>query len=155
MKGVRRGANCTERRGIDVVENEPIDLRRENVEIETVNLTVLTNSLTAANLHNIISILSFVLFPYCLRCKPGAHWYFLGGSKALEKWYRLVLFSLMTDAVFPWSIVRGLSDCSSSHCCPGLQQSHRSSMCNCQLINHLRRRSWRSSSRPYTETYGE
>lgn len=63
MKGVRRGANCTERRGIDVEENEPIDLRRENVEIETVNLTVLTNSLTAANLHNIISILSFVLSP--------------------------------------------------------------------------------------------
>lgn len=62
MKGSRTGANGAERRGIDVVENEPIDLQRENVEIETVNLTVLTNSLTAANLHNIISILSFVLF---------------------------------------------------------------------------------------------
>lgn len=62
MKGSRTGANSAERRGIDVVENEPIDLQRENVEIETVNLTALTNSLTAANLHNIISILSFVLF---------------------------------------------------------------------------------------------
>lgn len=62
MKGSWTGVNCAERHGIDVVENERIDLQRENVEVETVNLTVLTNSLTAANLHNIISILSFVLF---------------------------------------------------------------------------------------------
>lgn len=75
MKGSRTGADCAERCGIDVVENEPIDLQRENVEIETVNLTVLTNSLTAANLHNIISILSFVLFHVAIdanRANTGA-----------------------------------------------------------------------------------
>lgn len=62
MKGSWRGANCTEHHSIDVVENEPIDVQRKKVEIETVNLTVLTNSLMAANLHNITTILSFVLF---------------------------------------------------------------------------------------------
>lgn len=48
MKGSWRGADCTRLRSIDVGENEPIDLQRENVEIETVNLALLTNSLTAA-----------------------------------------------------------------------------------------------------------
>lgn len=60
MKGRRRGANCAEICSIDVGENEPIDPQRKNAEIETANLTVLTNSSTAANPST--SMVSFVLF---------------------------------------------------------------------------------------------
>lgn len=62
MKGSWRGVNCTSSAVLmsEKMNLLPIDPQRENVEIETVNLALLTNSLTATIFPSFFSFYSFM-----------------------------------------------------------------------------------------------
>lgn len=98
MKGSWRGVNCTSSAVLmsGKMNLLPIDPQRENVEIETVNLAVLTKSSTAT---------IFPFFPsFTLSCKPGQSFcidVFKRAVKHLKTVLACFVLIYIKDAAFP------------------------------------------------------